>query len=452
MRLWRHPRRSIRLRLAALLTVLFVLLGGTLLGVSYALVRSNLTVDHDELAEAAAERLGLEAGPGPSGDPAHDDVREALRQGVDAEDLPRSVLKAVPDRQRFVAEIQDVQEELADDALRELTLQYLGILAAMAVLSGALGWFVSGRVLRPVSDITATARSVSKESLHERINLDGPDDELKRLADTFDSMLARLEAGFERERAFVSNASHELRTPLSVIRTEADVTLADEADDPEALRRAVAVMRDAGQRSEQLVDALLALARADRGDHPWIEVDLGALVQQLTDEADLDGLRLELALRPARVLGDRELLRTMAANLIDNAVRHNSADGWVEIRTESAGQEAQLEVSNSGARITVEQAASLTEPFYRLGTARTGDSLGLGLSIAASVARAHGGRLAIEPLERGGLRVSARLPEALVSGDRSDGDNQLSRGRPGTDPIPTADAGAAPESGRLSAE
>ena len=416
MRLWRHPRRSIRLRLAALLTVLFVLLGGTLLGVSYALVRSNLTVDHDELAQAAAERLGLEAGPGPSGDPAHDDIREALRQGVDAEDLPRSVLDAVPDRQRFVAEIQGVQEELADDALRELTMQYVGILAAMAVLSGALAWFVSGRVLRPMSEITDTARRVSKESLHERIALEGPDDELKHLADTFDSMLGRLEAGFEREAAFVRNASHELRTPLSVIRTEADVTLANENDNLEALRRSLAVVREAGERSEQLIDALLTMARAERDDHPRVEVELGELVRELLDEIDVSELRLESALAPARVLGDPQLLRTMAANLIDNSVRHNSPEGWIQIRTRSSDDQAQLEISNSGAIVAAEEAACLTEPFQRLGAARTGNGLGLGLSIAASVTQAHGGRLMIEPLEQGGLRVSIVLPAAAAKG------------------------------------
>jgi signal transduction histidine kinase len=286
-------------------------------------------------------------------------------------------------------------------------------MAAMAVLSGALGWFVSGRVLRPMSEITATARRVSEESLHERIALDGPDDELKQLGDTFDSMLARLEAAFERQAAFIRNASHELRTPLSVIQAEADVTAAEEAHDPDAVRRSLAVVREAGQRSERLIEALLTLARADRHDHPRTEVDLTHLVQQLTDETDFDGLRLDLALSPARVLGDRELLRTMAANLIDNAIRHNSADGWIEIRTESVGEEAHLEISNPGALITAEEAASLTEPFRRLGTARTGDGVGLGLSIAASIAQAHGGRLAIDPLERGGLRVSIRLPTTI---------------------------------------
>jgi signal transduction histidine kinase len=390
MRVWRRPRRSIRLRLAAVLTVLFVLLGGTLLGVSYALVRSSLTVDPRQLAERAAERLGLEPHARPRSVPGTGD--------------------AVVGHRRFVAQVQQVQQELADDAVRELTLQYLAILAAMAVLSGALGWFVSGRVLRPMSDITATARRVSNESLHERIALEGPDDELKQLADTFDSMLGRLEAGFDRQAAFVRNASHELRTPLSVIRTEADVTLADEPNDPEALRRSLAVVREAGERSERLIDALLALAQADRSDRPRADVDMAVVVRDLAQHRDLDGLRVELHLAPAPVVGDRELLQTMTANLVDNAVRHNVADGWVEIRTESVGGEARLEISNSGATITAEEAASLAEPFRRLGAARTGDGLGLGLSIAASVAQAHGGRLTIDPLERGGLRVSIALP------------------------------------------
>jgi signal transduction histidine kinase len=394
MRPWRRPRRSIRLRLAALLTALFVLLGGALLGVSYALVRSNLTADHTD----------------------------AFQRRADGVTVPHT--REPPDQRRFAAQMREAQDRFADEALRELTLQYLAILAVMVVLSGALGWLVAGRVLRPMSEITATARRVSKESLHERIALEGPDDELKQLADTFDSMLSRLEAGFERERAFVRNASHELRTPLSVIQAEADVTLADEPDDPEALRRAVTVMREAGQRSERLIDALLALARAERNEHPKTDVDLGELVRELVDETDLQGLRLGLALRPARMLGDRELLQAMAANLIDNAVRYNSADGWIEIRTDSAAAEARLEISNSGGMITGEEAVSLMEPFRRLGAERTGDGLGLGLSIAASVAQAHGGDLAITPLERGGLRVTIKLPAAPLNRDRSDGEQE----------------------------
>ena len=418
MKLWWRRRGSLRLRLAALLGALFVLLGGTLLAVSYALVRSNLTVDPRQLAETAAERLRPEARAGPMGEPAHRGPGEVLGRGAGA-DGSTAASQVAADHRRFVAQIEEVQEQLAEEALRELTLQYLAIMAAMAVLSGGLGWFVSGRVLRPLSEITATARRVSKESLHERIALEGPDDEIKQLADTFDSMLGRLETGFARQADFVSNASHELRTPLSVIRTEADVTLADEADDAEALRRSLAVVREAGERSERLVDALLKLARADLGDDRRTRVDLSELLQELIDGTSFAGLRLELALRPARVLGDRELLSTMAANVIDNAVRHNSAGGWIEIRTESAGGEARLEIANSGALITPKEAASLEEPFRRLATARTGDGLGLGLSIATSVAQAHGGQLAVAPLERGGLRVEISLPAAHASTERS---------------------------------
>ena len=384
MRLRGRPR-SIRLRLALLLTALFVLLGGTLLAVSYALVRSNLS--HERQHEAAADRLQRSA----------TELHQAIPSG------------------QVLEQFRAAQDDLRDDVLRDLTLQYLAIMAAMAVLSGALGWFVAGRLLRPVSEITATARRVSKESLHERIALEGPDDELKQLADTFDEMLGRLEAGFDRERAFVRNASHELRTPLSVIRAEADVTLADEANDPAALRQALAVVREAGQRSERLVDALLTLERADRDDQQHIAVELDQLARESIP--DVDDLRLELDLRPVHLIGDRELLRTMVANLIDNAVRHNSADGWIEVRTHSAGEKAVIELANSGPTVTAEEAALLTEPFRRLSPARTGDGLGLGLSIAASVARAHGGHLTIDPLGGGGLRVSVALPASVLSGE-----------------------------------
>jgi signal transduction histidine kinase len=236
---------------------------------------------------------------------------------------------------------------------------------------------------------------------------------LKELADTFDSMLGRLEDGFERQEAFVRNASHELRTPLSVIRTETDVTLADAADDPEALRRSLAVVREARERSERLIDALLTLAQADRVDNPRVEIHLEELVQQLVDEADFDGLSVELELELAPAVGDGALLRTMAANLIDNSIRHNSEEGWVKLKTSVSGDEARLEISNSGPLISAEETASLSEPFRRLGAARTGNGLGLGLSIADAIARAHGGRLAIAALQRGGLRVSIALPRLI---------------------------------------
>jgi signal transduction histidine kinase len=406
---------SIRLRLAILLTGMFVLLGATLLGVSYALVRANLNTDPHRLFEAAAEQLGVLLQPGGGGggvEPRelHQALREAVRRGGD---LPRSVLETAPhERREILEEVRGVQEELADDALRELTVQYLVILAAMALLSAALGWYASGRVLRPVSEITATAQRVSKQSLHERIGLEGPDDELKGLADTFDEMLARLEEAFERQDAFVRNASHELRTPLAVIRTETDVALADEAEDPEAMQRALARVREAGRRSERLVDALLALAQADRADRPRVELDMADLVADLADAAAFDGLEVDRELDPAPVTGDRELLRTMVGNLIDNAIRHNTPKGWIRIGAGRAGPVSRIEIENSGATIGTDEAAALAEPFRQVGSARSGEGLGLGLSIAAAVAEAHDGRLSLAALDGGGLRVEVELPAA----------------------------------------
>jgi signal transduction histidine kinase len=368
-----------------MLTALFLLLGGILLGVSYALVRSNLTSGHG----------GVGAQPRASHQPGSSSNAGGAAQHA-----------------RVVAQARRAQDAFVDDQLGRLTTEFLAITGGMAALSAVLGWFVAGRVLRPMSDITATAHQVSGESLDRRIALQGPDDELKQLADTFDSMLGRLESGFQRERAFAANASHELRSSLSVIRTETDVALANESDDPAALRRSLQVIREAQERSERLIAALLALARADRGDLRRARMDLSAVVRELTDQADLDGLRLEQALGPAPVLADPELLRAMCANLIDNAIRHNSGGGWIRIQTEAVDGAGRIVISNSGEAITRDEASSLTEPFHRLREPRTGEGAGLGLSIAASVVRAHGGGLSIEALKPGGLRVTVRLPSA----------------------------------------
>jgi signal transduction histidine kinase len=386
----RPTRWPVRVRLAALYAGAFLAAGVVLIAVSYSLVSMSLEpIEHREApGDLHRPAAGIEAGP-----------TESEREVVEA---------------------------YRSEALSDLLTWSLLALAGALVLAVVLGWLLAGRALRPLRQVTETANRVADRSLHERIALEGPDDEVKELADTVDAMLERLDRSFDAQRRFVANASHELRTPLTTNRTLLEVALGD-PDVSADLKRLAPTLLTTNERSERLIDALLALARADQDDHPRVEVDLSELVRHLTDETDLDGLRLELTLRPARVLGDRELLRTMTANLIDNAVRHNTSDGWIEIRTDSAGDEARLELSNSGATIAAEEAAALTEPFRRLGTARTGNGHGLGLSIAASVAHAHGGQLAIEPLERGGLRVSIRLPAATVSRDRSDGDLRPSR-------------------------
>ena len=225
-----------------------------------------------------------------------------------------------------------------DRALSHVLLAFGGALLLVTLASVAAGWMVAGRALRPISRITSTARSISDRTLDARIALDGPRDELRELADTFDSMLERLEAAFESQRRFVANASHELRTPLAIVRTELDVTLDDPDADRDELRAMAFVVRDANERMERLIASLLALASSEAG-----------IVQARARRPRRDrGARRSTARRPsppaarcsstprsapAPVLGDPVLLERLAENLIENAVRYNAAVGWVRVRT-----------------------------------------------------------------------------------------------------------------------
>ncbi len=209
----------------------------------------------------------------------------------------------------------------------------------MAVLSALLGWIMAGRVLRPVHAITAAARRASEENLGERIALAGPQDELKELADTFDAMLARLDAAFASQRRFVANASHELRTPLTVMRTAIDVTLAKPERTPAQLEAMAAEVRQATGQAERLVEALLTLARSDRGTGPRSVLDLAVLAEDALDAAapaiTAGSLRVTSELEPGLAAGDPVLVERLVRNLIDNAVRHNVPGGWLEVASGS---------------------------------------------------------------------------------------------------------------------
>ena len=224
----------------------------------------------------------------------------------------------------------------------------------MAVVSIGLGWLVAGRVLRPLSAITATARRLEGSTLHERINLQGPQDELKELADTFDQMLGRLDAAFETQRRFVANASHELRTPLAIARTEVDVALADPRAGPAELRAMAERVLEANQRSERLIEGLLTLARSERQLRAAEPVDLAVAAADALElaapEVERLGLRVSRVLGAAPVAGDRALLERLVANLVENAVRHNRPGGWVEVDTGRAGPVSVVRVANSGPR------------------------------------------------------------------------------------------------------
>ncbi|WP_433274504.1 sensor histidine kinase [Actinosynnema sp. CS-041913] len=305
-------------------------------------------------------------------------------------------------------------QQARDDVLRSGSIAFLCVVAAAALLA----WTITGRVLRPVHDVTDAARKLSAESLGERLRLAGPRDEVAVLADTFDEMLDRLQAAFDSQRRFVANASHELRTPLSVIRTELEVTLADPDADEDELRRMASVVRAATERAEQLVSALLLLARTDGlGLAVREPVDLNAVVESawkaVRTEATERQVRASFVTGPAPAVGDPALLERIAGNLLENAVRHNLVGGWIEVRTEGGPEWTSLRVSSSGPAIAPGRVDELFEPFRRGGTDRTARTgTGLGLSIVRAAVAAHEGRVHATAIPGGGLSVAVLLPSA----------------------------------------
>jgi len=328
------------------------------------------------------------------------------------------------------------QHEIAQDALARLRTQYGIALVAMTGLSVLLGWVLAGRMLRPLQRITATAQRVSQDNLDERIGLEGPRDELKELADTFDGMLGRLSGAFASQRRFVANASHELRTPLTVIRTELEVTLADPNATTAELRSMAETVRDATLATERLIQALLTLARSEGGVQRRDPVDLADAARlalgQAGSEAAARNIAMHPTLDPAPVRGDRRLLERLVANLVENAVRHNRDGGAVEVRTSRVADRSTVEVRNDGEVIPPEALSSLLEPFQRLDRSARGDGVALGLSIVRSVAEAHGGSVELTARPSGGLIVRVSLPEgdgAMLDTDFIQGDYADDRAR-----------------------
>jgi signal transduction histidine kinase len=370
------PRPTVRLRLTLLYAAVFLLAGAALLTVSYVLVRNNLN-----------------PGDASVGGPA-EDVRRA------------------------------VQREIADDALHHLRVQYALALAAMTMLSILLGWLVAGRALRGLQQITATARRVSQDNLDERIALEGPRDELKELADTFDAMLERLSAAFASQRRFVANASHELRTPLTVMRTELEVTLADPDATNEELRSMAVAVHEAMDRTERLVQALLTLARSEGAVARRDPVDLAAAARMALEhtarDAQAAGLVVTTDLHAAPVRGDRRLLERLVANLVENAVGHNRRGGRMSVTTATSNGHSVVDVVNDGDVLDPATLPRLLEPFQRTDRGARGDGAGLGLSIVRSVAQAHGGAVALASCPDGGLRATVTLPRGEPADDLSD--------------------------------
>ncbi|MFZ1993683.1 MAG: HAMP domain-containing sensor histidine kinase [Solirubrobacteraceae bacterium] len=290
------------------------------------------------------------------------------------------------------------------------------LLALAAIAIGVLAaWWLAGRFLRPLRAITTAAQQISATNLDRRLSLEGPDDELTELGRTLDALFERLQASFESQRQFVANASHELRTPLAGQRTLLQVALADPDADAPALRSTCEEALQLSGQQERLIDALLTLATSERGVESWEPFDLAALTRHIVvsrrPDAQRRGVQINATLDEAHAIGDTGLVASLVANLLDNAIRHNVADGTVEISTNATPDGPRLTVSNAGAVVPFVEVDRLFKPFQRLGAQRVGpaDGHGLGLTIVKAIATAHGANLTARPGPQGGLDIQVTL-------------------------------------------
>jgi signal transduction histidine kinase len=400
----RIPRRTVRLRLTLVYGGLFLMSGAALLAVTYFLVVHATTGFIFKGQNGASAGMSAVASSKRPRTPAA--TTFAVSDGLHSQPPPGPS----PEQLQAQAEHQHSAE------LHTLLVQSGVALAAMSVLSIGLGWVVAGRVLRPLRRITTAARDISASNLHERLALDGPEDELKELGDTFDDLLGRLEGSFEAQRRFVANASHELRTPLARQKTLIQVALTDPQPTIESLRATHERVLATGAQQERLIDALLTLARGQAGSQRRDHFDLADLtdrvVQGRQSEAKGRDLQIQTALAPALVCGDQRLVEQLVANLVDNAIRHNVTNGQISIVTGTYAGRAVVTVANTGPVVPEGSMDRLFQPFQRLRPDRTGHGrgVGLGLSIVQAIADAHAATVTAYPRPGGGLDVQASFP------------------------------------------
>ena len=402
----RHPRSTVRWRLTLLYGGLFLVCGAGLLAVTYALVA------HASTLPGPTTFSRIVGGPPP----------RFRRTQLPSAGLPAAVQSAFKSEpgQKAVG-IVVARQRGAD--LNHLEVESGIALGIMALISALLGWLVAGRVLRPLRTITAAAQEISEASLHRRLSLPGPRDELRQLADTIDGLLARLEGAFDAQRRFVANASHELRTPLTAARALLEMALSDRHATLDTFRETCLQVLRENEYQEELIDALLTLAQSQRGLDRREPVDLAQIAHGVVDARSLDaaanGLRVKTDIAPAVTMGDPRLVERLVSNLVENAIRHNTHEGWVQIEARAEANVAVLEVTNSGPEVQADAVDRLLQPFQRLGANRTGhgEGLGLGLSIVAAIAAAHDAELTVRPRAGGGLLVAVRFPLELVLED-----------------------------------
>jgi len=448
----RLPHRTARLRLAAIYGALSVLTGAALAAITYALferataynrpaipkippnlasenlrlpavknLAQQMTLDLYQLSQAKDQlprTVELPTGAHPS--PIVNGVQYQLTQ--DQQQLTEDQHRLAQTLQQLTQSVHQLaQAGTAQAAQRAADAHQLlvnsGIaLAIVAVLAIVAGWLVAGRLLRPIRTITRTARRISSTSLHERLALDGPQDELKELGDTLDGLLARLEAAFEAQRHFVANASHELRTPLTAERAMLQVALDDPGTSNAEWRSTAMEVLASSDEQARLIEALLTLATSESGLNYREPLNLATAVSAslaaLAPETCMLGIQVDEVTESAPLDGDAVLIERLVANLLANAVRHNAPGGRVKVSTGISDGAAFLSVSNSGPVIPAAELERLFQPFQRLSRRRANykDGHGLGLSIVRAIAAAHGAAVTARPLPDGGLRVTVRFP------------------------------------------
>ncbi|MGH3626217.1 MAG: sensor histidine kinase [Sciscionella sp.] len=392
------PARTIRLRLTVIYGALFLICGAGLLAITYALM---LNVSGDA-CYTGPDGLNICTTNSGGHGPLPGTAPQSLGGG--GQTLP------TPEQMSALAMNQHAHE------MHQLLVRSGIALAIMAAVSIALGWLVAGRVLRPLRKITEATQAISATNLHERLALAGPDDELKKLADTIDGLVARLEGAFEAQRRFVANASHELRTPLTFVRALLQMTLTDPDATLDTFRTTCQDILVEGERQERLIDALLVLARSERGLDHREPFDLSSIVETvlpaLRPKADQLRIKIQTSLHSAPAEGDTALAEQLVANLIDNALRYNVARGHIDITTGTTAGRPFVSISNAGTPVPPRDVDRLFLPFQRLGADSTdnSDGLGLGLSIVQAIADAHQASITAHARPNGGLRIDISFP------------------------------------------
>ena len=313
-----------------------------------------------------------------------------------------------------------------EQAVREQTLQTVRTLSLLALLllvpvGLGIGWAVAGRVVRPVGRITEVARDIETTDLSRRIHLEGPPDEMRDLADTFDAMLDRLDQGAQTQRRFVEDASHELRNPLAVIRTTLDVALSDPSD-VEGMRRAAEVARRTADRMSTTIDELLAFARTSVQPEQRVPVDLAEVVAEVAQEYDAEASTRSVQLSPLAsagliVDGDRSALKRAQANLVSNALRVAPAGSIIHCRAGRADGWVWFGVRDAGPGIARDDQPLVFRRAWRDGApAPDGEAHGLGLALVRQIAEVHGGTVSVASAPGHGASFIVWLPDRRAIG------------------------------------